>query len=628
MKAFTVILILSFITPNIILTAQNTFEVVYDNGKEEYAQSVQQTYDNGYLLFGSTGQYASSEQDLYAVRIDSLADTIWTKTYGGISYELAHGCAVTNDSGFVLFGETNSYGVGGQDYYLIKINDTGDTVWTRTYGGTSDDIARNMTPTLDNGFFLVGYSWGFGPGNASIYAVKVDSAGDTSWTNAYGGTKRDEALACIQTMDTGYIILGSSMSFSAGDKDIYLVKIDSTGNFQWQKTFGDIYSDIGYAIRQTSDTGYLILGSYMSAIDTNRMVLIKTDKNGNLLWQKYPIRGFGDKGFDLKVLSDGNVMITGNTFTPGKNSEMLLTKVNSNGDTLWTKSFGGSSNELGYAIQQTTDNGFVIAGETEGFGFVNFDMYLVKTDSLGNIACSDPLSFIADSSICIDNLMTFTNTTTGSGPFTWAIADSVYNSVDAYYYFDSIGTFKVELATCIDTITQFITVHPISNVNFSFNILNDSTASFSIDSSIFYSSFVWNFADGSSLDSVNPNPVHTFPNVGPYNVNLTITDSNGCVNDTVIQVSFLTGINELAEKTGHPVLHPNPVLSGGKLNIIDSKQLKHELTIFDITGKKIKSFLGISSGESFSLTNFKKGIYLYHIRHKNKIIQRGKLVIL
>jgi hypothetical protein len=203
---------------------------------------------------------------------------------------------------------------------------------------------------------------------------------------------------------------------------------------------------------------------------------------------------------------------------------MLLEKLNSNGDTLWTKHYGGSKNEYGYFAIQDAEGNIYVAGETEGFGVNQFDGYLVKLDSLGNPPCPDTVSFTSNiSEICEDENVFFTNTTVSSQPFSWTVDGNEFsNDVDAGYYFINAGDFSVNLTACSNSASQEIIVNPKPATHFTYST-SGSTVNFQLDPGIDAESISWNFGDGSPVDTANNNPSHTYPATFQYWV---VTHSN------------------------------------------------------------------------------------------------------
>jgi hypothetical protein len=170
----------------------------------------------------------------------------------------------------------------GNDVYLIKTNPSGDTQWTRTYGGDSADYGYSVQQTSDGGYIVAGWTASFGAGDHDVYLIKTNASGDTQWTRTYGGTSRDYANSVQQTSDGGYIVAGLTESFGAGGYDVYLIKTDASGDMRWTRTYGDTSDDEGNSVQQTSDGGYIVAGGtwFFGAWDWD-VYLIKTDANGS-----------------------------------------------------------------------------------------------------------------------------------------------------------------------------------------------------------------------------------------------------------------------------------------------------------------------------------------------------------
>ncbi len=231
----------------------------YDRG-----QSVQQTSDGGYIVAGYTWSFGSGRQDVYLIRTNTEGDTIWTKTYGGMLDDAGYSVLETPEEGFIITGVTNSFGSGAQDVYLIKTDENGDVIWTKSYGGIGDDFGRSVQHTRDGGYIIGGYSNSFGSGAQDVYLIKTDENGDTVWTKTIGGKKIDGCGSIQESSDGGYIIVGWTRSFGAGDYDVYLIKTDINGNVQWTRMFGGPEWDKGNSVQQTNDGGFIITGHTIS----------------------------------------------------------------------------------------------------------------------------------------------------------------------------------------------------------------------------------------------------------------------------------------------------------------------------------------------------------------------------
>ncbi|MDD5529587.1 MAG: T9SS type A sorting domain-containing protein [bacterium] len=375
-------------------TATAQWTRIYGGSSDDYGFSVEQTTDGGFIIAGWTYSFGvgtpDSSSNFYLIKIDSLGDTLWTKTFGGTSDDFAWSVQQTQDSGFIIAGYTMSFGSGEEDFYLIKTNLSGDTLWTKTYGGNYVDYGYSVEQTTDSGFIIAGYTQSFGAGG-DIYLIKTNSSGDTLWTKTYGGSSEDYAYSVEQTTDGGFIITGLTHSFGTVGGSVYLIKTNSSGDTLWTRTYGGSNSDWGYSVQQTTDGGFIITGmTYSLGGGYQDVYLIKTDYLGDTLWTK-TFGGTGnDWGYSVEQTTDGGFIITGCTQSFGiVGGNVYLIKTNSSGDTLWTRTYGGSNSDWGYSVHQTTDGGFIISGDTRSFGTGSWDIYLIKTDSLGSVGIEE-----------------------------------------------------------------------------------------------------------------------------------------------------------------------------------------------------------------------------------------------
>ncbi len=378
-----VFLALSLAAP---LAAQTTFQRTYGGEESDNGRSVLQTTDGGYIIAGWTQSFGAGSSDVYLVKTDASGDTLWTRTYGGTARDRGYSVAQTTDSGYVITGYTNSFGAGSSDVYVVKTAATGDTMWTRTYGGSYDDYGHSVAQTTDGGYVIAGETWSFGAGSHDFWLIKTDAFGDTMWTRTFGGTLWDKGYSVAQTADGGYVIAGLTMSFAAGLFDVYLVKTDASGDTIWTRTYGGDSSDTGRSVLQTGDGGYVITGCTNSfGVDGDNVWLIKTDASGDTMWTRTYGGVDEDYGYSMAQTADGGYVITGRTYSFGAGrADVWLIKTDAFGDTMWTRTFGGTGDDCGESVRQTTDGGYIIAGYTWSFGAELWDVYLIKTDSAGN----------------------------------------------------------------------------------------------------------------------------------------------------------------------------------------------------------------------------------------------------
>jgi len=329
-------------------------------------------------------------------------DILWTQTFGGSSSEEGHSVQQTLDGGYIITGFTHSYGAGNNDVWLIKTDESGDTVWTRTFGGSQMDWANSVQQTLDGGYIITGFTNSFDIWLRDLWLIKTDESGDTLWTKTFGRGQTDNFLSsrynpglldegmCVQqTSDGGYIIVGYTESFGEGGYDVWLIKTDESGEPAWTQTFGGSSREEGRSVQQTLDGGYIVTGfTHSYGAGNNDVWLIKTDESGDTVWT----RTFGgidqDEGYFVQQTSDGGYIIVGETYsyetgTHGL-SDLWLIKTDALGDTLWTTTHGAYYRDVGSSLQQTSDGGYIITGWSESYVGGSSDVWLIKFDESGN----------------------------------------------------------------------------------------------------------------------------------------------------------------------------------------------------------------------------------------------------
>ena len=361
------------------------WEKTFGGSGDDEGYSVQQTIDGGYIVCGKTKSFGNGWSDIYLIKTDGNGDSLWTKVLGGVVSERGYSVQQTNDGGYIVCGYSNSFGNGLlTDFYLIKLDGNGNQLWDQVFTQSHESSGNSVEQTIDGGYILCGSKRSTSNGNNYVYLIKTDVNGVVQWNQTFGGTGNDIGYSVQQTSDGGYIITGSTSSFGNGDEDVYLIKTDGNGVEQWYQTFGGINYDIGYSVQQTTDGGYIITGrTYSFGNGYDDVYLIKTDGNGDSLWTKI----FGGTNYDIgnsvQQTTDGGYIITGSTNSFG-NEDVYLIKTDENGVIQWNQTFGGTDLDNGYFVQQTTDGGYIITGRTSSFGMGSNYVYLIKTDGNGN----------------------------------------------------------------------------------------------------------------------------------------------------------------------------------------------------------------------------------------------------
>jgi hypothetical protein len=369
------------------------------------ASSIQRTSDGGYILAGVTqsnnGDVSGNhgENDFWVVKLDADGVIQWQKALGGSDFDLARSVQQTTDGGYVVTGSSPSSdgdvtgGHGGTDVWVVKLDPDGMVDWQETYGGTDDDGGSAIQQTSDGGYIIAGNSRSNdgdvtgNHGGPDAWVLKLDVGGTLQWQKCLGGTGYDATYSVQQTSDGGYILAGETGSNDGdvsgnhgGDGiDCWIVKLDGSGNLQWQKTLGGSGNDVAASIRQTDDGGYIMAASSPSTdgdVSGNHGATdfwtVKLDTVGNVQWQQSLGGSLSDFASDIHQLADGGYIVAGITqsqdgdVTANNGSrDVWVVRLNAQGTLLWQKTMGGSSNDSGSAIALTDQGGYVVGGYTD-----------------------------------------------------------------------------------------------------------------------------------------------------------------------------------------------------------------------------------------------------------------------
>ena len=347
----------------------------------DYGNAVQQTNEGGYIIVGETSLIEDGTSDILLIKTDFHGNEEWIKTFDGSNRDFASSIQETIDGGYIFTGST-----GSGDYneaWLIKTDSQGNEDWNQTFGGGNYDRGNSVKQTNDGGYIITGEISSSGNGSSDVLLIKTDHKGNKEWEHTFGGVDYDRGYSVQQTRDGGFIIAGSTRSNGDSYDDVWLIKADSLGNEEWNRTFGGGYIDIGHCVYETKDNGYVITGYTQSYGNGSRDVwLIKTDFQGNEEWNRTFGDSFVDFGKSVQQTIDGGFIITG---SKGTNyfSDAWLIKTDSQGNEEWNQLFGGVDYDFGNFVRQTNDNGYIITGHTKSYGNGGYDVLLIKTDSKG-----------------------------------------------------------------------------------------------------------------------------------------------------------------------------------------------------------------------------------------------------
>lgn len=364
------------------------------------------------LVFFTTVLIAQNEPNLQ-----------WQKTFGGGGIDQAKSIVPCTDGGYIVAGHSTSANgdvVGAQpgyNFWAVKMDANGIMEWQKPLGGSGADWGTCIRQSPDGGYIFCGYTTSNNGdvsgnhGDFDYWVVKLDDSGALEWQKAYGGLAIDQAKHIEPCMDGGYILCGTSFSEDGnvsgnhGANDFWLVKIDSVGTLEWQKSLGGSGSEMANCVKQTDDGGFIVAGYSSSAnfdVDANYggfdFWVVKTDALGSIQWEHNYGGSADEQAFSIDVADDGGFIVVGNTYSSDGDvtanhgaADYWVIKIADNGDLEWEKSFGGASVDQAYAVCQTSDGDFVVAGfGTSNSGDIsdnhgNNDYWILKLSPIGNV---------------------------------------------------------------------------------------------------------------------------------------------------------------------------------------------------------------------------------------------------
>ncbi|MBW8049826.1 MAG: T9SS type A sorting domain-containing protein [Cytophagales bacterium] len=552
--------------------SQIVFNQKYNtNNSPSRANSVIQTTDSSYIVVGTT----SNALEMYILKVNSIGDTLWSIVYdlgigGG---DIIYNGLQVDDENILVGGVTADISQMKSDAFLIKLDNYGNKIWEQKYGlFTNSEGCYDIKQNQDQGFIFVGWRYNIdSSGNSTdsdVYLVKTDSSGIMQWEQIYGGVDYDLIRSIDFTSDRGYILGGTTFSFGLGPYDLYLIKTDSAGNFQWQKTFGDSMRDYGNSVVTTNDGGYVLVGASEVSTDNYEAYIVKTDSTGNIEWE----RTFGkgpeyDEFTKVKILPDGSYIACGNTldYSGTRNKPVgFIMKISPSGDSLWSRTYdyytSDSTDHYFYGMDLTYDGGFVMCGMVINNKTVTKnDVWLVKTDCMG-----------------------------------------------------------------YDTIT------PSAQAGFTYN-LDTIIAGFTFTNlSQYATEYLWYFGDGDSSTAVNP--THIYPDTGKYVVTLIAKGCEEVEKDTVTDTItvILTGTLSQTSYGVLMKIYPNPAnQSITILYDLPANTKKCFISLYNFIGRKVKDYPANQKQNSLTIriNDIETGVYFMQLAADGVIVAREKIVI-
>jgi hypothetical protein len=357
-----------------LLKSSKTFYNVYEGGLIDHGYSVIQDSDGCYVMTGHAAAYYY-EINVILVKVDNSGNLLFYKTFGGPESDEGWDLIQTSDGGYAIIGTTQSTVDGRSEIWLIKTDNNGEMEWNKTYKINLYCHGHSLQQTLDGGFIIVGTTHLSGSLN-DIWLIKTSKNYD------------DYGYSVICTSDNGYLIVGSTVRFWSPyyqDEDIWLIKTDHSGAIEWEKVYGDMYTDIGGEVQQISEDSYVVFGLNEPNQGADDYWLIKIDNNGNMIWNKtFPDLSGSQLSSGSEVSDGGFILIAPRYDSDTQEHNIGLIKTDNLGNMLWNKSLGDSNENFGFSGQETSDKGFIVLGMTDFTSSGWTDLTLIKTDRFGN----------------------------------------------------------------------------------------------------------------------------------------------------------------------------------------------------------------------------------------------------
>jgi len=376
--------------------SQSTFEHEIGGKLPDYGISAIETSENGFLILGESNSSTNGSQDIYIQRTDNKGLPIWSKNYGGKYDDYAGGLLRLKENGYIIVGTTENYGTSETpNVYVLRINENGDTIWAKSYGTDFGDYGYSITESDNNDYLITGMTFEYSTGERHILLLKIDSNGNQKWIKNIKYSNSYVAAKIINTNDNNYLILAKvpEMAGMPNCTHLRIIKINNQGDTLWAEKIENRCYLQADCIKSTSDNGFIISGTSIGKITdksfSSDIYLIKLNAKGKIEWQKQYGGNDYDFGHDVVQTSDFKYLILGETYRNenyDNYKDLILYKVDSEGETIWSRTFESNEIKLGSSLIETKDFGFLICGTlNNNDGLKEDEIFLLKVDKEGRL---------------------------------------------------------------------------------------------------------------------------------------------------------------------------------------------------------------------------------------------------
>lgn len=371
---------------------QKCWEKTYGGEKDDELKSIKMTDDGGFVVAGETESKGNIGlcwgfpcRDALIAKIDAKGELVWEKTFGGHGLDDLSEIIVTSDGNYVFAGSIEGIS-GASKFWVSKIDANGELLWEIVDKSGS---ANSIIETVDKSYIIAGLIALGDLGAWDMYVIKVDNKGTILWDMTLGGEDFDAIMSISRTSKGDYIAAGYRDNDVFTSSQAWVVKLDSEGNIEWEKTFGGLHHEIFFSVQHTSDNGYIAAGGTNSkGAGGADAWIVKTNNNGEKEWDKTYGGSFEDIAITIYQTQDGNYLVVGRTMSKGVGgSDAWIMKLDASGNLLWDKTYGGKGDDITVSVQLTDANDFLLGGSTSSQGFGGLDFWLFKIDKDGNMLC-------------------------------------------------------------------------------------------------------------------------------------------------------------------------------------------------------------------------------------------------
>ncbi len=365
-------------------TSFNYWVKTYGGSGDDRITDIKVLPDGSMIMVGSTTSFGAGDRDVWVLRLDKNGNVKWQKTYGGSKRDWASAVALAPNGDVIVAGVTDSFGAGGDDVWVLRLDANGNVKWQKTYGGSKWDEANAVALAPNGDIIVAGHTGSFGASWYDVWVLRLDENGNVKWQKTYGGSDWDKANAVAVAKNGDIIVAGQTGSSYS---NIWVLRLDENGNVKWQKTYGRSSGDVANSVAITPNGDIIVAGeTYGFGGDGKDAWILRLDSKGNVKWQKIYGGRYWDEAYAVAIAPNGDVIIAGSTGRSGAgDSDVWVLRLDSEGNVKWQKTYGGGSDDEANAVALAPNGDIIVAGYTYSFGAGRSDVWVLRLPEDGLI---------------------------------------------------------------------------------------------------------------------------------------------------------------------------------------------------------------------------------------------------